>query len=131
MASCTAAALISDKLTHAARSLGTADPKEYVGSLLHRSFPLPAGSREYAANALTPGAVPCEPSFSEDEPRVLRFTIVPLEQRSSPVSRRDEATREMRRLVGPLLGKEALRWYDQCSEEFRVHYSNARLDSSA
>ena len=29
---------------------------------------------------------------------------------ASPVSRRDEATREMRRLVGPLFGSSALRW---------------------
>ena len=48
---------------------------------------------------LTPGAVPFEPSFSEAEPNILRFTIEPLGPEASPVSRRDEATREMRRLI--------------------------------
>src|SRR5215469_14133003 len=73
MAAPTAADVITQRLSHAARELGTADPIHFVGSLIQRSFPLPAGACEYGANALTPGAVPCEPSFSEDEPRVLRF----------------------------------------------------------
>lgn len=131
MASLSAADVISQKLSHAARSLETADPNDFVGSLIRRSFPLPAGAREYAANALTPGAVPCEPSFSEDEPRILRFTMVPLEPRSSPVSRRAEATREMRRLVGPLFGNDALRWFDQRSEDWRGLYSHSHLDYGA
>lgn len=131
MASLSAADVITQRLSHAARELGTADPKNFVGSLIHRSFPLPAGASEYAANALTPGAVPCEPSFSEDEPRILRFTIVPLDPRSSPVSRRAEATREMRRLVGPLFGNDALRWFDQRSEDWRGLYSHSRLDYGA
>jgi hypothetical protein len=131
MASFSAADVITQRLSHAARELGTADPKNFVGSLIHRSFPLPAGASEYAANALTPGAVPCEPSFSEDEPSILRFTIVPLDPRSSPVSRRAEATREMRRLVGPLFGNDALRWFDQRSEDWRGLYSHSLLDYGA
>jgi hypothetical protein len=131
MASLSAADVITQRLSHAARELGTADPKNFVGSLINRSFPLPAGASEYAANALTPGAVPCEPSFSEDEPRILRFTIVPLDPRSSPVSRRAEATREMRRLVGPLFGNDALRWFDHRSEDWRGLYSHSRLDYGA
>src|SRR5262252_2064747 len=131
MAAPTAADVITQRLSHAARELGTADPIHFVGSLIQRSFPLPAGACEYGANALTPGAVPCEPSFSEDEPRVLRFTIVPLEPRSSPVSRRAEATREMRRLIAPLFGNDALRWFDHRSEDWRGLYSHARLDYGA
>jgi len=131
MPSTSAAEVITQRLSHAAGELGTADPKYFIGSLIHRSFPLPAGASEYGANALTPGAVPCEPSFSEDEPRILRFTIVPLDPRSSPVSRRAEATREMRRLVGPLFGNDALRWFDQRSEDWRGLYSHSRLDYGA
>src|SRR6185369_2009568 len=56
---------------------------------------------------------------SEAEPNLLRFTIEPLGPGASPVSRRDEATREMRRLIGPLFGNDALRWFDSRSEEWR------------
>jgi hypothetical protein len=127
----TAADLIKHKLRTAAAALGTADPQTYIGPLIDRSFPLPPGSSEYAANALTPGAVPCEPSFSETEPRVLRFTIMPLDPRSSPASRRDEATREMRGLVGRLYGSDALHWFDHHSEEWRGTGSHSRLGFGA
>jgi hypothetical protein len=125
------AQVIAQRLQAAARKLRTADPLEYVRPLLDRSFPLPPGSREYAANALTPGAVPCEPSFSEREPGALRFTIMPLVSETSPVARRNEATREMRRLVGPIFGPEALRWFDQRSEEWRGMVPPSRLDYGA
>src|SRR5947209_4901465 len=111
--------VVGQRLQAAARKLKTADPLEYVKSLLDRSFPLPRGSPQYAVNSLTPGAVPCEPSFSEQEPRMLRFTIMPLMAEASPLARRNESTREMRRLVGPIFGHDALRWFDQRSEEWR------------
>jgi len=123
--------VVSARLQTAAHALGTANPLEYVGPLLKRTFTYPAGSDAYAENALMPGATPCEPSFCEREPNVLRFTIMPLAPDSSPVSRRNEATREMRRLVGPLFGNHALRWFDQRSEEFRTTGSGARLDYGA
>ena len=43
------------------------------------------------------------------------------------VVRRDEATREMRRLVNDAFGREALRWFDAASEEWRGYFSNPRL----
>src|SRR5437764_494647 len=110
-----AAEQIKRQLAAASEELGTANPLPYVGRLLDRSFPLPPRAAEYAANALTPGAVPCEPSFCECEPNVLRFTIVPMGPGTTPGSRRDEATREMRRLVEPCFGRDALRWFDQRS----------------
>lgn len=111
--------VIARRLHQAAVRLHTVSPLEYVKPMLERAFPLPAGSREYAANALTPGAAPCEPSFSEQEPDVLRFTVMPLGPCSSPLARRNEATREMRRLVDPVFGRDALRWFDARSEEWR------------
>jgi hypothetical protein len=125
------AEVVANRLQTAARRLRTADPLPFVKPLLERSFPLPPGAPEYAANALTPGAVPCEPSFSEHEPHVLRFTLMPLAAEPSPVSRRNEATREMRRLVGPLFGADALHWFDQRSEEWRGLASPGRLDYGA
>lgn len=123
--------LVKHRVQTAARSLGAADPTEYVGDLLERSFPHPAADPKYGANALTPGAAPFEPSFSEREPQALRFTIEPLGPEPSPIARRDEATREMRRLVGPLFGRDALRWFDDRSEEWRGLGSTASLGYGA
>src|SRR4051812_39228667 len=100
---------IQQKLRMAASELNVADPTPFVGPLIDRTFRLPLGADEYAGNTLTPGAVPLEPSFSEDEPDSLRFTIVPLSPAAPAGSRRDEATREARRLVGPCFGSDALK----------------------
>jgi hypothetical protein len=110
---------VQRSLALASRALGVSDPVDYVGPILQRSFSRPDDDASYAYNALTPGAVPYEPSFSENEPRALRFTISPLEPDASPVARRDEATREMRRLVCPVFGNDALRWFDERSEAWR------------
>ncbi len=111
--------LVRQSLTAASQALGTRDPWPYVDDLMQRTFYLPDDDTSYARNSLAPGAVPYEPSFSENEPNILRFTIQPLGPDASPVSRRDEATREVRRLVSPLFGREALRWFDSRSEEWR------------
>jgi hypothetical protein len=111
--------VVKDRIRTAARQLGAADPVAYVGSVLDRAFPLPLGDGRYAENWLTPGTAPFEPSYSESEPGALRFTLEPLGPGASPVSRRDEATRENRRLAGHAFGKDALRWFDECSEEWR------------
>jgi hypothetical protein len=103
---------------------------DYIGGLIERTFALPEGDARYAINPLTPGAAPLEPSFSEQDPYALRFTIEPLGPEASPVARRDEATREMRRLVAPIFGSDALRWFDQRSEEWRGR-GNGQLDYGA
>lgn len=109
---------IKRALSRAARTLGTADPVPWVGGLLDRSFSLPAGAPEYARNTLSPGTVAFEPSFSEREAGAVRFTLEPLAG-ASPLSRQHEATREMRRIVGPCFGGDALSWFDERSEEWR------------
>jgi hypothetical protein len=112
------AKLIKSTLDRAARTIGAANPLPVVGALIDRSFPMPLGAKEYGSNTLAPGAVAFEPSFSERETGSLRFTLEPLAG-ASPVSRQQEATREMRRLVGPTFGSDALRWFDERSEEWR------------
>jgi hypothetical protein len=112
------AGAIKGRLSQAARALRAMDPVPVLGGMLDRSFTYPAGAPEYAVNTLTPGTVPFEPSFSERESRALRFGIEPLVG-ASPWARRQEATREMRRLVAPAFGSEALRWFDERSEEWR------------
>ena len=113
------AAHVKHALAQASHALGVRDPMPIVGSLTDRTFARPDDDIAYADNRLTPGAVPFEPSFSEAEPGMLRFTIEPLGPGASPVARRDEATREMRRLVQPFFGRDALRWFDERSEEWR------------
>lgn len=111
--------LVKRSLRSASRALGTRDPLPYLDGLIDRTFYLPDDDTSYANNSLTPGAVPYEPSFSESEPKILRFTIEPLGPNAPPVARRDEATREMRRLISPIFGRDALRWFDSRSEEWR------------
>lgn len=118
---------IKRRVRQAAAVLGTSDPLPYVGGLLDRSFSLPPGDVHYGNNLLTPGTAPFEPSFSEREPQTLRFTLEPLGPEEHPLVRRDEATREMRRLVNSAFRPEALRWFDQVSEEWRSHFSHPRL----
>ena len=111
--------LVKRSLQSAAQALGTRDPLPLLENLIERTFYLPDDDTSYAHNSLAPGAVPYEPSFSEAEPGKLRFTIEPLGPNATPMARRDEATREMRRLVSPIFGREALKWFDSRSEEWR------------
>ncbi len=122
---------IERRLRTAARTLGARDPTEALSGLIGRTFPHPPGHPAYAANALVPGAAPIEPSFSELQPDALRFTLEPLPPEAGPVDRRDEATREMRRLISAYMGREMLRWFDEHSEPFRGFGTGGRLDYGA
>jgi hypothetical protein len=119
------------RLSMAAGKMHTADPTHVIKPLLDKTFSLPAGDPRYAKNCLTPGAAPLEPSFSELEPRALRFTLEPLGPAAGPVDRRDEATREMRRLVRDFFGRDALHWFDESSEEWRDSGPGSRLQYGA
>ncbi|TQV85962.1 hypothetical protein [Aliikangiella coralliicola] len=110
---------VKQSLNSASKMLGVQSPLNYMDDFINRSFSLPEDDIAYADNALVPGAVPYEPSFSESEPNKLRFTIQPLGPSAPPISRRNDATREMRRIVGPAFGKDALNWFDSRSEEWR------------
>lgn len=125
------AAKVAQRLKSAAQALGTADPVQPVSRLLNSTFYLPEGDPRYGYNALTPRAAPFEPSFSELQPNVLRFTIEPLGPEASGIDRRDESTREMRRLIGEHFGREALRWFDERSEAWRGFGSGANLNYGA
>lgn len=125
------AAKVARRLQSAAHALGTADPVSPVKRLLDSTFALPDGDPRYGYNALTPRAAPIEPSFSEMQPGVLRFTIEPLGPDASGIDRRDEATREMRRLIAEHFGREALRWFDERSEAWRGFGSGANLGYGA
>lgn len=123
--------VVEQRLFSAARQIGAADPVPMIKPLIEQAFSLPAGDPRYANNALTPGAAPFEPSFSESEPDVLRFTIQPLGPQGTPSARRDETTREMRRLVNSCFGNPALRWFDERSEEWRGWNAHSSLKFGA
>jgi hypothetical protein len=123
--------LVKERVDRASRVIGTASPLGYVGGVLDRSFPLPRGDHRYAANALVQDAAPLLPRFDAAEPDVLRFTIEPLGPEAPPIDRRHEATRELRRLVGGLFGRDALAWIDEATEPFRGTGSVSRLDYGA
>jgi hypothetical protein len=110
---------VSQSLQQTSKALGVCNPMPYLDGLISRTFYAPDDDLRYAQNRLSPGAVPYEVSFSETEPQALRMTIEPLGPEASPIARRDEATREMRRLIAPVFGREALRWFDTRSEAWR------------
>ncbi|WP_196137481.1 hypothetical protein [Aliikangiella sp. G2MR2-5] len=110
---------VKHSLNSASRVLGIKSPTDYMDDFINRSFSLPENDIAYANNELAPGAVPYEPSFSETEPNKLRFTIQPLGPGAPPIARRDDATREMRRMILPTFGRDTLHWFDALSEEWR------------
>lgn len=110
---------LQSKLTSVSRALGAADPFLPVRDLFMRTFPYPLGDPRYRDNALMPMAPPFEPSFSESQPGLVRYTIEPLPPEASAIDRRDESTREMRRLIDGHMGRDALHWFDRASEPWR------------
>lgn len=103
-----------------ARRLGTVDPVPYVGELLDEAFRLPLGDPRYGNNALLPGSMPLEMSFTETQPNALRFDMEMAGPDAAPQTRRDATSRHMRRVVHQAMGQQALRWFDQRSEPFRT-----------
>ena len=115
-----AADVAKRRLSLAARRLGTKDPNEVLGPFLDRAFDLPLGDGRYGNNALLPGSLPLEHSFSEISPGTLRFDFEPFGHTTSPITRRQECSREMRRAVNMCFGRSALGWFDARSEPFRT-----------
>jgi hypothetical protein len=132
MASQPLATKVAARLQQAAARLQTANPGTMLQGMLNRTFELPPGDPRYARNALTPGAAPIEPSWSA-VPRndQLRINLQPLGPDASAVDRRNEATREMRRLVGTCFGRDALHWFDERSEAWRGFGSGGNLNFGA
>lgn len=120
MAPSRTADLCKRRMSLASRRLGTTDPVPLIGGIIDRSFNLPVGDPRYGRNALLPGSLPLEHSFSEAASHALRFDMEPLGPDASPWSRRQEASREMRRIVHQVYGRQALQWFDERSEPHRA-----------
>lgn len=121
------AAIARRRLSAAARRLGTKNPVDYIGGLLDRTFDLPADDPRYGRNALLPGALPIEHSFSETARDALRLDMEPMGPLCTPHSRVHEVSREARRQIDGAFGAAALRWFDERSEAFR----GSRLSGAA
>lgn len=107
------------RLKIASRRLGTVNPAESIGDLLERTFELPMNHPLYGTNALVPGSMPMEHSFSENAAQTLRLDMEPLGPQATPIAKRNEASRIMRRLVHANYGSNALGWFDSRSEQWR------------
>lgn len=107
------------RLTGASRRLGTRNPVDYIGGLIDRTFELPVGDPRYGQNALLPGFLPLEHSFSETSKDSLRLDLEPMGPLASPMTRLHEVSREARKQVSSELGPAALRWFDERSEPYR------------
>lgn len=119
MALVRAADFARERLSLAARRLGTADPSGPLGELLEHSFEHPLGDPRYRGNTLCPGcAIPLEHSFDEMSASSLRLGLEAVPG-ASPDTRRHETTRAMRGLVDRHFGTRALSWFDQSSEVWR------------
>jgi hypothetical protein len=122
-----AAAVAKHRLRTMSQRLGTHDPVPLLGGLIDRTFELPLGDPRYGNNALLPGYMPLEHSFSETARDSLRLDMEPMGPLATPGTRLHEVSRETRRLVAGQYGNAALRWFDERSEPFR----GSRLHGSA
>jgi hypothetical protein len=115
--------LVSDQvgktLSHAAHRLGTANPMRLIGGAVQDAFSMSVGDDRYRHNSLSPGVPALEASFNETEPYGLRFTMEPLDPGASAAMKRAEASRQVRRWILPMFGRDALYWFDRVSEDFR------------
>ena len=123
--------VIRARLRTAAHKMGTVDPSAYMGRAFDDAFDLPQGDWRYGHNTLSPGAAPLEPSFSESEPYGLRFTMEPLGPHGSPAVKKHEASRQLRALIAPCFGRDALHWFDRVSEDHRGTASGAAMKFGA
>lgn len=122
----TAADTIKRRLRIAARRLGSSDPVPLVGGAIDRAFQLPPEDPRYGNNALLPGSIPLETSFSETRPGNLRFDMELSGPDASPRQRRQETSQVVRELAGRSFGDQALRWFDHRSEPWRTDSSDGQ-----
>ncbi len=122
----TGAHAVQRRMHIAARRLGTEDPNAYLGDAINRAFAYPVGDARYGSNALLPGSMPLEMSFTETQPHSLRFDMELAGPDASPQQRRDETSHEVRRLAYNTMGESALRWCDQRSEQWRTGGPDSR-----
>ncbi len=107
-------------LAAAAGRLGAADPSPVLGEVLDCSFPLPAGDPRYARNALAPGFLPFEFSFSERAPGTLRFDFEPMHPRATAAQRLAQSEHALRSVIKRHFGAAARSRFDLLAGDCRA-----------
>jgi hypothetical protein len=110
-----------DRLRDVAGRLGAADPAADLAEAIDRGFDRPAEDPCYLANALQPGALPFEWSFSELASGSLRVDFEPAGPHAAAVDRQGEATRLVRTMVGRRGTRADLVGFDRACERGRAH----------
>jgi hypothetical protein len=101
---------IGDRLGRVARTLGTADPGQWLGDVLAATFQRPLADPAYGRNALAPGGWPLEVSFSEEHPDRLRLDLQPSVVDCPAAERRDVALAAVRRHADPFFDDRYATW---------------------
>ena len=114
-------ALLLDRLRHVAARLGTADPTDDLAEAIDCSFDWSLDNQSYVANALQPGALPFEWSFSEASPKSVRVDLEPCGPNASAQDRQNEATRLVRTMIRRRAGAAELARFDRACERGRDH----------
>ncbi|WP_158619437.1 hypothetical protein [Corallococcus sp. AB011P] len=105
----------------AAHRLGARAPSAYLGELFERTFALPAGDPRYSGNALVPGALPLEVSFSESAPHQLRLDAEPFGLLLAPRERLAHVEQALRAQAQQAFPHALATAFDAASEQWRGH----------
>lgn len=116
-----ASALLLDRLRDVATCLGTADPTNDLAEAIDCSFDWSLDDQSYVGNALQPGALPVEWSFSEASPKSFRIDFEPCGPGASAQDRQTEATRLVRAMIQRRAGAAELARFDRACERGRAH----------
>jgi hypothetical protein len=117
-----------DHLRHTARCLGAADPIDDLFEAIASGFERPLDDEAYGNNALQPGALPFEWSFSETMCASLRVDFEPSGPQASSIDRQADATRLVRNMIARRGGKKAdLSAFDRACEPWRQSEPDLRF----
>src|SRR5688572_12888067 len=94
-----ASRLLHDRLREIARCLGTADPTGDLAEAIDSGFERPLDDETYGDNALQPGALPFEWSFSEAACGALRVDFEPCGPGTAAIDRQAAAGRLVRNII--------------------------------
>jgi hypothetical protein len=109
-----------DHLRHMARCLGAADPTDDLSEAIASGFDRPLDDEAYGHNALQPGALPFEWSFSEATSASLRVDFEPSGPQASSIDRRADATQLVRHMITRRGSESDLAAFDRACEPWRT-----------
>jgi hypothetical protein len=115
---------IVDHLRHLARCVGAADPTDDLSEAITSGFARPLDDETYGNNALQPGALPIEWSFSETRRNLLRVEFEVTGPSAFASDRQADATRLARNMITRRGGAADLPVFDRACERWRAGPGN-------